>query len=233
MGTPAAKRLDQLLDELGLNANKFAKKLGYDRSVTIYNVLNGKTQPGYNLLHDIATHIPEVNIHWLLSGKGEMLRGNIENSSGENDIFPIVVNTENEEFINLVPIYAQAGYMQGYADPEYIGNLPLAGFSYEGTMRDFEIKGDSMEPHILEGDIVRAKFLEPNHWQQNQLHLGDLFIVVHNDDGVVLKQVVAHDVKRGLLTLHSFNTYYKDYDVEAKDIKQIWYYKNFTSKRKF
>ena len=38
-------------------------------------------------------------------------------------LFPIVVNDENEDIIEVVPVKASAGYLNGYADPEYIEQL--------------------------------------------------------------------------------------------------------------
>jgi hypothetical protein len=50
----------------------------------------------------------------------------------------------------MVPLKASAGYLNGYADPEYVAKLPkfyLPMFK-QGTFRAFEIKGDSMLPII-------------------------------------------------------------------------------------
>ena len=56
------------------------------------------------------------------------------------------LDTEN---IELVPEKAKAGYMAGYADPEYINELPkfqLPFLSKNKKYRSFQITGDSMLP---------------------------------------------------------------------------------------
>jgi hypothetical protein len=35
-------------------------------------------------------------------------------------LFPITVDGTNEDFIEIVPVEVSAGYLRGYADPEYI-----------------------------------------------------------------------------------------------------------------
>jgi hypothetical protein len=38
-------------------------------------------------------------------------------------LFPITVNEENEDLIEIIPAKATAGYLLGYDDPEYIEQL--------------------------------------------------------------------------------------------------------------
>ncbi len=59
------------------------------------------------------------------------------------------VDSSNRENIELVPEKAKAGYTTGYADPEYVKELPvfqLPFLSAEKKYRTFQISGDSMLP---------------------------------------------------------------------------------------
>ena len=42
----------------------------------------------------------------------------------DTKVLSITVNDQDEEFIDLIPQKASAGYMNGYADPEYLEDLP-------------------------------------------------------------------------------------------------------------
>ncbi|MGD1846668.1 MAG: helix-turn-helix transcriptional regulator [Salibacteraceae bacterium] len=136
--------------------------------------------------------------------------------------------------MSLVALYAHAGYLRWYSDPEFIRSLPLTqDTTYDdGTYRDFEIKGDSMENYFFERDIIRAKYLPEIYWEK-RLHVGQLFVILHKTDGVVFKQLVDHNPNSGDLTLHSFNDYYEDYTVNLRDVQQLWYYTEYRSRRLF
>ena len=72
-------------------------------------------------------------------------------------LFPITVNEGNEDLIEIVPAQASAGYLLGYADPEYIEQLQKIKLPFlpTGTHRAFPIKGDSMLP-VKDGSFVVA-----------------------------------------------------------------------------
>lgn len=64
-------------------------------------------------------------------------------------ILATTVDSSNDENIELVSEKAKAGYVSGYADPEYIKILPafkLPFLSKERKYRTFQINGDSMLP---------------------------------------------------------------------------------------
>lgn len=63
-------------------------------------------------------------------------------------LFPIMVDENNENLIEVVPVKATAGYLAGYDDPEYIEQLQKIKLPFlpTGKHRAFPIKGDSMLP---------------------------------------------------------------------------------------
>lgn len=66
--TEISERLLQIIESEGINANKYAKKLGYKRSQTLYDAIN-KGIFGLELLQRIAEN--SVNVNWLLTGTGD------------------------------------------------------------------------------------------------------------------------------------------------------------------
>lgn len=71
-----SERISEIIEYLGVNPNVFSKKLGYDRSQTVYDVINGKSAPSYDFFHRlvISEYSEILNLDWLFSGHGEMLK---------------------------------------------------------------------------------------------------------------------------------------------------------------
>jgi hypothetical protein len=86
--TTISERLLQVIDFLNITSNDFAKKLGYNRSQIIYDVLNGKSKPSFDFFNKFynSEYSGNIDPEWLLTGNGEMFRnnqqiGDISNSS--------------------------------------------------------------------------------------------------------------------------------------------------------
>jgi hypothetical protein len=64
-------RLLQSLETLKINPNIFSKALGYHRSQTIYDIINGKVKPSYDFFKRIidSEYSESIDIRWLISGK--------------------------------------------------------------------------------------------------------------------------------------------------------------------
>jgi transcriptional regulator with XRE-family HTH domain len=77
-------------------------------------------------------------------------------------VLATTVNSRNEENIELVPEKAKAGYATGFADPEFIKELPvfsLPFLSRQKKYRTFQLNGDSMLP-IPHGAWVTGEFVQ-------------------------------------------------------------------------
>ncbi|HHH54632.1 MAG TPA: helix-turn-helix domain-containing protein, partial [Bacteroidetes bacterium] len=101
-------------------------------------------------------------------------------------VLAITVNKDEKENIELVNTKAEAGYIEGFNDPEYVRDLPKLYFPNipEGTYRAFEIHGDSMLP-MEPGSIVICSYVE------NMLDIknGKTYVVVSKSGGLVYKRV--------------------------------------------
>lgn len=74
------KRLLHIIDFQGFkNINDFALKgLKYESSSKLNRLKDEKNKPSVEILLDIATNFPNINTHWLITGKGEMLLATAE-----------------------------------------------------------------------------------------------------------------------------------------------------------
>ncbi len=138
-------------------------------------------------------------------------------SVGENRIlFPIMVDKNNNDLVEVVTAKASAGYLNGYADPEYIENLPQMNlpFKVTGKHRAFPIKGDSMPP-LKDGSYVIGKFVE----SINSIRNGSTYVLITRDEGVVYKRVLKDG---NYLQLISDNKNYEPYTIHAATLIEIW-----------
>jgi transcriptional regulator with XRE-family HTH domain len=63
------KRLELLLDYYSLNASSFADKIGVQRS-SLSHLLSGRNKPSLDFILKILEFYPEVDLYWILNGKG-------------------------------------------------------------------------------------------------------------------------------------------------------------------
>jgi len=121
--------------------------------------------------------------------------------------------------IPFVPVKAAAGYLNGYADPEFVDELNtftlpmLAG----GDYRAFEIVGDSMMPTPSGSVIVGERIQSLDDIKANQT-----YIVVSKTEGIVYKRMMKNNRQKNKFTLVSDNPSYQPYMVNAEDIVEVW-----------
>lgn len=223
-----SSNLKALRKTKNLSQEAFAQKIGINRP-KIGSYEEGRAEPSLETLQNIS-HFFKVSIDDLLENDLSQSEVKQTKDFGNNDlrVLPIVVDKEQNERISLVPIQAAAGYLNGYADPEFIEelphfNLPIPAFS-QGTYRAFQIKGDSMLP-LQSGTILLAEFLENWNWIQDEA----CYIIVSKNDGLVYKRVINKLEEKNLLELHSDNPAYEPYEIQGAELLEIWKAKAYLS----
>ena len=63
------KRLEKVIPYYGLSASSFAEKIGVQRS-SISHILSGRNKPSLEFIMKVLSSFPEVDLYWLLNGKG-------------------------------------------------------------------------------------------------------------------------------------------------------------------
>ncbi len=63
------KRLEMILDYYSLNASSFADKIGVQRS-SLSHLLSGRNKPSLDFILKILEAYPDVDLYWILNGKG-------------------------------------------------------------------------------------------------------------------------------------------------------------------
>lgn len=207
----------------------------------VANVANGRNGISEKFARDIVDKVPWIDFHWLTKGEGEaptladkesyeatinankldtnatdigLLHpdGEVIETKGGN-----IHNIVSDEYMTmLVPLVTQrayAGYLAGYADPEYVETLQKIPIFvkklHRGTYRAFAVSGDSMDDGtkraIEENDTVVGRRILHTEWK-NKLHYNKWseWIIVH-EEGIMVKNIVKHDVNERTITIQSYN----------------------------
>ena len=173
------------------------------------------------LLKVDLSKLSETQLRQLEHGEDVFLRG------GNLRVLASTVNTHNQENIELVPLKAQAGYTNGFADPEYISELQvfqLPFLSGEKKYRSFQLQGDSMLP-IPEKAWVTGEYVLD--WKE--LKTGEACVVLTMDDGIVFKIIENRIEEEGKVILYSLNPLYEPYEIHVSGIREIWKFIHFIS----
>jgi transcriptional regulator with XRE-family HTH domain len=173
------------------------------------------------LLRENLIRYSEREIQMLESGSDAYIKGS------NLRVLSYTVQDDNEENIELVNDKAKAGYTRGYADPDFIRELPsfrLPFLSSNRTYRTFQITGDSMLP-IPSGSWVTGEYVQ--NWQA--VKDGTAVIVLTLNDGIVFKIMENHLKDKKEIKLHSLNPEYQAYSIAAEDIREIWKFVHYIS----
>jgi Predicted transcriptional regulator len=230
-----ASNIKFLRKRRGRTQDDVAVALNLKRS-TLSGYENGVAQPGIDILVSFSRYFNlsidtmlKINIPVLSESQlGELERGYDAYIKGSNlRVLATTVNSDNLENIELVPEKAKAGYATGYADPEFIGELPrfrLPFLSEKRKYRTFQLKGDSMIP-IPDGSWVTGEFVQD--WRE--IVSGKAYVIFTINDGIVFKVVENNLSNDGKLVLYSLNPVYEPYEVHINEVKEIWKFVNFIS----
>lgn len=118
------ERLKIILEHYAISASNFAEKLQIQRS-SISHIISGRNKPSLDFVLKVVKAFPEVDLYWLLNGKGTFPKGNevsttsllseVDNSEKNknkvetteqlepNEIERIVVFYKNGTFKNYTP----------------------------------------------------------------------------------------------------------------------------------
>ena len=75
-------RLNKILDYYDISAASFADKIEVGRS-SISHILSGRNKPSLDFVMKVVKNFPEVELYWLLNGKGSFPNTSESNSTKE------------------------------------------------------------------------------------------------------------------------------------------------------
>lgn len=138
-------------------------------------------------------------------------------------ILSTTVDASGRELIEVVSQRAKASYLAGFADPEFISDLPrffLPFLPANKKHRVFQVDGDSMLP-IPDGAWIVCEYLED--W--TRLKDGERYVIVTEQDGVTFKLAYNRIKASQSLLLCSANPIYPPFEVEVMQVREVWKYR--------
>src|SRR5580704_5623733 len=208
----AGQNLKYLRKLRGWTQEEFAAKLGIKRSL-LGAYEEERAEPRLEVLETIGDMFKLT--------LDELLRKELADTKGGSYLSKRraqkLAAASNE--IQLVPVKAAAGYLAGYADPEFLDELntftlPMLA---PGNYRAFEIIGDSMLP-TPSGSVIVGEKVD----SLEDVKTSNTYIVVSRQEGIVYKRIVKNGRSKSKLTLVSDNPAYQPYNVEAEDVLEVW-----------
>nr|WP_320058823.1 XRE family transcriptional regulator [uncultured Bacteroides sp.] len=208
MNTNLKDRFKELLLKLEIGQGKFEELCGMGNG-TINNIKIGISSPN---LEKISNTFPEINLIWLITGKGEMF---IENQTVITDS-----PTSNKD-IKILDIRVCAGHGIGFDGDEnkVIGYVNIPEFT---GCYGITVYGDSMYDMYMSGDTIFVREIKDKTLIDN----GQPYVVITQEDRL-LKMVY---IESGGLKLVSFNPIcnpdgrrkYPDMEIEGSRILHLY-----------
>jgi len=87
------ERVEELMQLLNMNPTQFANAIGVQRA-TLQHILSGRNEPSLKIVMAIHTSFPDVELEWLLNGKGSAIP-RLEQNKPENDDYPLLPGLES------------------------------------------------------------------------------------------------------------------------------------------
>ena len=118
-----AKRLQKVIDFYSESASSFAEKIGVQRS-SISHILSGRNKPSLDFILKILASYPEVELYWLLNGKGSFPnkdtnqsvqnKGMVKESVQESVVSKALKQQQQEKTIDKIIIFYTDGSFKSY-----------------------------------------------------------------------------------------------------------------------
>lgn len=211
-----------------MTQGEFAQELGITREL-VNKIESGKsrlTKRTAKLLKEFVERhsLPEFSQDVNILGKASHLDKKASKSylqqrqEHKNEDVPFMVP--------LVGIKAQAGYVKGFEQVDYIETLDQyslpPGVNPTGAIwRYFEIDGDSMEPSLSQGDVVLATMVPAVDWHDiKNFHI----YVILTADQLLIKRIYRKSDNEWVL-ISDNEEGYPQVLLPVENVKQIWQFR--------
>lgn len=226
------ERLIFLLNEIFKgNVSEFARATGVPQP-TLNNIVgNRMSKPSIDNLERIVNSIEIIDANWLITGKGEMYKEEIE-SLDKTKMYArkpdILTDIEapagsNYRFLPLINLDSVAGMHRTnevvQSEAEYI----IRYIAFSDVREDdmcIPITGNSMAPTCPAGSIVVVREVE--NWRE-YFGYGNIYVLVLDDGRRILKEVTKYDSNpKDYILCVSHNKSYPEEELPRKNIVGVW-----------
>ena len=111
------KRLQKVIDFYNLSASSFADKIGVQRS-SISHILSGRNKPSLEFVMKVLSSFPEVELYWLLNGKGNfpslIKPSKTVEPKNTQDLSSFLASSDDNKDIDRIIIFFNDGSFKNY-----------------------------------------------------------------------------------------------------------------------
>lgn len=214
--TEISARIAEILAKEGLTPNNFASKLGYSRSQTIYDIINGKSAPSYDFFNRfaISEYSETYSLDWLLTGRGEMNKEKIEIFSESSQFLAQEprISMEIEQGTPYYNVDFFGGFSEIFNSQATVPTCNIIVPGFEKATVWCNVTGHSMEPKITHGDIIALRQCEVR-----DIQYGEIYAVVL--DTIRTIKILRKGSTKEFLRYVPINI--KDFDEQEYEISRI------------
>lgn len=239
-----SSRLDLFIKHLGITPYAFESTVGVSKGSISKPIENHRTI-GSEAIGKIFDKYPDLNLEWLIAGKGEMFK-NIVDKSHKNDLLdkvtskktlstPSSMEVKDSEVIyddpvrnpGSVPFYesdAFGGPVPVFNDTPEVPSTYIYFPGFEDCSFALRASGDSMEDKIHAGDIIACKEIQ----NKNIISYGDMYLVITKEHRLI--KIIRRGAQRNAIILRSYNKDYDDIDLMLEDVLGLYLIKGVIKK---
>ena len=209
-----------------LTQREVAMKIGLKSATYLSDVLNGRHPVSEQISDSLVEVFPEYSKDWLLTGEGSMLLPK-EPKGNATMVDPSEINWIT---VPVIPYRAMAGSTGWYEDVfaedwEERRTVMAPQGANPSDYVIFTVTGDSMLPNLADGDEILSKHVPFDYYKENRLHIYNhsIWIIATMREGILIKNITAHDVEQRNITCHSYNPMYPDFTINLADVRDIYH----------
>lgn len=207
--TNIKERVLYFIENQGEKKETFFEDLGM--SYANFKGVQKKSALGSDKIDKILSKYPDLNLEWLFSGKGEMLKSGNTNTEASKE--------ESVKGIPLVNATAIGGYgnnVFSFEERDVKDYYVIPKFKHKQVDFMIEVEGSSMYPKYNSGDVVACRIIkERNFIQWNKTH-----VIATREQGIIIKRIKPSDVPNSLLMI-SDNESYDPFNVPEEEIEGL------------
>ncbi|WP_106831142.1 XRE family transcriptional regulator [Parabacteroides pacaensis] len=208
METTINERIKRIIEINNYSISSFADRIGVLQQ-TLNNYINKNREPSFDVINKIATTFVDINIDWLVTGKGSMLK----------EATPALTVSDPKE--KLIPLYrneAAAGFGSAdfaIKDTDIEGYYKIKEFMNADFM--LHVRGDSMLPLYKPGDTIAVREIK----RINFIQWGKPHLIAARYQGLLIKRLYPSNEDDVVTAISENKEIYPPFNIPKEEITGI------------
>jgi len=207
------ERVIKVIEYKGIPKEEFYKKIGMTSANFRGNAK--KTPLNSSAIENILSEIPDINIEWLITGKGKMLK---------SDTYELIDSGVNVPIMNIEAAAGFGSFNPSYIEPQGVIKVPDNFIKNNQRYWWVRVRGDSMAPTLHDHSLVLANELHPSDW----INMKDehVYVITNREGETYIKRIKNRLERQGELILMSDNVDRAHYPAmywRGEDIIGVWH----------